>query len=464
MDNFGNNQYDQQGQQDNNCTYSYSYRREPEQQEIPVSPVSYYQPVEQKPRQSVGEYCRTHKWPMRAAAVVLTAALSFGCGYAGAKYATRDISNVIIERVETSAPTADGEEPVVTVTSGYTGEQIGEMVKPSVVAIVTEEMVSNSFWYGSRVSSGAGSGVIISADGYIVTNYHVVGSADTITVELHDGTTYPAQLVGAYADNDIAVIKINADGLTAAKIGNSDNVRPGQTVYAVGNPEGTFSGSMTSGIISAVDREIQVAMEVDDGQPQSSDPYSDIFGMFGFSMPGLTSNQRTVTLDVLQFDAAVSPGNSGGGLFSSSGELVGIVCAKSSNSNAEGLGFAINSNDAYEIATSIISNGSYSPAGSAENTNSAALGIEVIELTEQDAAQYGYSNAGVYVYSVTADSTLQAGLYAGDRIISVEGTMINKLSDILDLLASKQPGDVVSVTVDRSGAMMSFDITLIKAQ
>ena len=332
------------------------------------------------------------------------------------------------------------------------------------MAIVTEEMVINSFWYGSQVSSGAGSGVIISEDGYIVTNFHVVGSADTITVELHDGTSYPAQLVGAYADNDIAVIKIEASGLTAAKIGNSDDVRQGQTVYAVGNPEGTFSGSMTSGIISAVDREIQVAMDVSSEEEYSqSNPYGDIFGMFGFSMPGYSS-QKTVTLDVLQFDAAVSPGNSGGGLFNANGELVGIVCAKSSDTNAEGLGFAIYSNDAYEIASALISNGTYTPGtADGENTNSALLGITVVELTAEQAAQAGYSNAGVYVYSITADSTLQSGLYAGDRIISVDGTVISTRDDILELLADKAPGDVVSVTVDRNGAMMTFEITLIAA-
>ena len=185
------------------------------------------------------------------------------------------------------------------------------------MAITTEQMVSTNTWFGgSYVQSGAGSGVIISQDGYIVTCAHVVSGANNITVQLADGTEYTATVVGQDSTSDVAVLKIEATGLTPAVIGDSDSLAVGETTIAVGNPLGTLSNTVTNGIVSALNREVTV---------QGND------------------------MNLIQTSASISPGNSGGGLFNANGELIGIVNAKSSSSDAEGLGFAIPINTAMEM-------------------------------------------------------------------------------------------------------------------
>ncbi|MBO6048048.1 MAG: trypsin-like peptidase domain-containing protein [Erysipelotrichaceae bacterium] len=231
------------------------------------------------------------------------------------------------------------------VSSSNDASAIAEKMTKSVVAITTEEIRTNNFWYGSQVSSGAGSGVIMTNDGYIITCAHVVKGASKITVTTYDNQSYNASLVGSSTNEDIAVIKINAEGLTPAVFANTDHLVQGQTVYAVGNPEGTFSDSITSGILSALNRDIEVAIEDDDEDYQS----------FGFGQ--YVAQSKTIKLTVIQTDAAVSPGNSGGGLFNAAGELIGIVNAKSSSENSEGLGFAIYGNHALKIAQDLIKNG-----------------------------------------------------------------------------------------------------------
>ncbi|MDF9823876.1 S1-C subfamily serine protease [Breznakia sp. PF5-3] len=198
--------------------------------------------------------------------------------------------------------------------------KIAEKSSKSVVEIKTETMSRDRF-FGNYVSEGAGSGVIISENGYIVTNYHVLSGASSVTVTLHDGKEYEAEYIGGDSENDIAVLKIKANDLTPATIGNSDNLVVGEEVLAIGNPLGELGGTVTDGIISSTSREISV-----DG----------------------------VTMELLQTSAAINPGNSGGGLFNMQGELIGIVNAKSSGSDIEGLGFAIPSNTAIEIAEKIV--------------------------------------------------------------------------------------------------------------
>lgn len=337
-------------------------------------------------------------------------------------------------------------------------------------------MTTSNFWFGSQVESGAGSGVIISEDGYILTCDHVIEGADTIKVQLSDGTIYDATLVGAYPENDIAVVKIEATGLTAAEIADSSQVVQGEQVYAVGNPEGRFSGSITDGLISAVSRDISMQLTVynddDSANNNSGNSQYDYWNsMFGGSYDSDASIIQTV-INVFQTSAPVSPGNSGGGLFNSRGELIGIVNAKSSDSDAEGLGFAIPSNRAMEIANSLITTGSYTPPegsqsttdenGATQTTNRAILGITATTLNAQQAAQYGYSSAGVYIVEVTEQSTADAGLASGDRIISIDDTIVNELANVTDYLADKQPGDVVTVTVERGGKMLSAEVTLIE--
>ena len=396
-------------------------------------------------------------------AVLIAAAIVFGAGYGGALLAYRGMDRVVV-RESVAGTTADGS---TAAAAGLTSEQVAEKTVPSVVAIVTSEMTTNNFWFGSQVTSGAGSGVILSADGYILTNYHVVGTADTIQVELSDGSTHDAKLVASYADGDLAVIKIDATGLTPVTFADSDAVKQGATVYAVGNPEGNFSDSITMGIISALDRTITVSQDDSSSQSGGSNSYNP-FGSF-FGQSGTAT--RTINLRVFQFDAAVSPGNSGGGLFDANGELIGIVCAKSSDTSAEGLSFAILGNTAKKAAESLISTGSYTPdasdvpsTGSSENTNTnkAVLGISAVTLTAEEAQQYGLSKAGVYIASIQMQSASDAGLAVGDRIISVDDVVVEETADIVGYLADKNPGDTVKVSVERSGKMISCTVTLQK--
>ena len=193
----------------------------------------------------------------------------------------------------------------------------------SVVAILTEQ-VSTDFWAGQYVTKGAGSGVIYKEDGYIITNNHVIKGASSITVTLHDGSEYPATLVATDELTDIAVIKIDATGLTPVTFGDMDKVSVGDAVIAIGNPLGTLSGTATEGIVSALEREIIL-------------------------------DNKAMTL--IQTSASINPGNSGGGLFDQYGKLIGIVVAKSSGSDVEGLGFAIPVDKVESVAKSLVENG-----------------------------------------------------------------------------------------------------------
>lgn len=257
-------------------------------------------------------------------------------------------------------------------------EQVAALNQQSVVEIKTEK-VTNSSFLQQYVQTGAGSGVIISEDGYLITNNHVIDGASTIQVRTSDGTTYDAVLVGTDSKTDVAVLKINASGLTPVTFGDSDNLNVGETAVAIGNPLGELGGTVTNGIISAKDRSI-------------------------------TLDNQQMTL--LQTNAAINPGNSGGGLFNSRGELIGMVVAKSSGSDVEGLGFAIPSNLVSKIAQELIANGYV--------TGRPAMGVTVLSIENaQTAMQYGVNSLGVYITDVESGSSAEkAGLQAGDRIIS----------------------------------------------
>ena len=338
-----------------------------------------------------------------------------------------------------SGDTAAKAQNTAETNGALSGTEVAAKISPSVVSITTEQMEVGQFWFGPQVVSGAGSGVIISEDGYILTCAHVVSGADTITVILPDGTEYPGTVTGMYEEGDIAVVKIEATGLPAAVIGDSDQVQLGETVYAVGNPGGTLSGTITDGIISSVDRTINVSLEETSG--------------YGWN------TGRTVSLEVLQTSAAVSPGNSGGGLFNSRGELIGIVNAKSSGSSQEGLGFAIPVNRAMEIGESLINDGTYTDPNANMSDNDAILEITVTEINQASGRMQGIT-PGVYVYEVQEGGASDGKLQVNDRMISVDGTIINTLEDLSDLLSEHQPGDTVSVSVERGGQMVTVDIVL----
>ena len=365
-----------------------------------------------------------------AVALVLAAAMGFAGGFVGAKFGGS--GKVVIQQVAPSstADSASGSDSSITAASSsgssLTTEQVADLVSPSVVVITTEQVVYSQWsWYGqNQVESGAGSGVIISSDGYILTCAHVVDGASTITVTIGD-KDYTATLVGEDTTSDIAVIKIDADGLTPATVGNSDSLKVGQSVMAVGNPLGELGGTVTGGMISALNRSVTI-------QGSSS----------------------VNTMSLIQMDASVSPGNSGGGLFNMNGELVGIVNAKSSSSDAEGLGFAIPINDAIKVAQELLEN-SYV-------TGRPYLGITYLAVTDaQTASQLGVNAYGVYVVEVVKGGPAEkAGLQAGDRIVSVDGTEIASKDDLGTLMQKHAAGDTLSITIARDGQMQTVNVTL----
>ena len=365
-----------------------------------------------------------------AVALVLAAAMGFAGGFVGAKFGGS--GKVVIQQVAPSstADSASGSDSSITAASSsgssLTTEQVADLVSPSVVVITTEQVVYSQWsWYGqNQVESGAGSGVIISSDGYILTCAHVVDGASTITVTIGD-KDYTATLVGEDTTSDIAVIKIDADGLTPATVGNSDSLKEGQSVMAVGNPLGELGGTVTGGMISALNRSVTI-------QGSSS----------------------VNTMSLIQMDASVSPGNSGGGLFNMNGELVGIVNAKSSSSDAEGLGFAIPINDAIKVAQELLENGYV--------TGRPYLGITYLAVTDaQTASQLGVNAYGVYVVEVVKGGPAEkAGLQAGDRIVSVDGTEIASKDDLGTLMQKHAAGDTLSITIARDGQMQTVNVTL----
>ena len=363
---------------------------------------------------------------LRVLACVGVVALGFGGGIGGAVLASRTGltgNQVVVQQVQRD--TSDAANANSTGGESMSLQQISSVVSPSVVAITTEQMSGSQTWFGGYyVQSGAGSGVIISQDGYILTCAHVVDGATSVKVQLQNGETYDASIVGSDATSDIAVLKIEATGLTPAVIGDSDALAVGETVVAVGNPLGTLSNTVTDGIISALNREVTVE-----------------------------DNDMTL----LQTNASISPGNSGGGLFNANGELIGVVNAKSSYSEAEGIGFAIPIDSAMEIAQQLIENGAVIRP---------ALGVKILDVMDANTAnQLGVSATGVYVVEVTAGGGAEAaGVQAGDRIIAVDDTAVSSSNSVKSYLADKQVGDTVNLQVEREGKVLTLSVTLGSSQ
>ena len=365
-----------------------------------------------------------------AVALVLAAAMGFVGGFAGAQFGNGG-HKVVIQQVERSdssvaSDSVDAAADGTTVSSGMTTAQVAKMVSPSVVVITTEQVVYSQWsWYcQSQVESGAGSGVIISSDGYILTCDHVVAGASNITVTIGDDD-YTATVVGEDSTSDVAVLKIDANGLTPAVVGDSDTLTVGDNVLAVGNPLGELGGTVTSGIVSALNRSVSI---------QSSGSVN--------------------TMSLVQMDASVSPGNSGGGLFNMNGELVGVVNAKSSDSDAEGLGFAIPINDAMKVAQDLLENGYV--------TGRPYMGITYLAVTDaQTAQQLGVNAYGIYVADVVKGGPAdKAGLKVGDRIVSIDGTEVAQKTDLGTIIQQHSAGDTLSITVARGGQMQTVSLAL----
>jgi serine protease Do len=292
----------------------------------------------------------------------------------------------------------------------------------SVVSINCSATSTNVF--GQSVeSASSGSGFIITADGYIVTNHHVIEGASSVKVTLYNGDSYDASVVGSDEDYDIAVLKINATGLAAVTLGDSSGLNVGDTVLAVGNPLGELTFSMSQGIVSCCNRAINV-----DGTP----------------------------FNMIQVDASINPGNSGGPLVNTYGEVVGIVSAKYSsysNTSVEGLGFAIPINDVTAMITDIMENG--------QVTTKPYMAITAGTLTEEMASQYQLDlKEGVFVYSVNDGGAAQkAGLKMGDVITKLDDADITSMSDLSAAKKNHAAGDTVTLTIYRDGSYQTVQLT-----
>ena len=312
--------------------------------------------------------------------------------------------------------------PVASTLGTVSPAQIYEQACSQVVGITTT--VSSTGYFG-QVSTGTitGSGFLLSEDGYIITNYHVVETADQaelpITVVLYDGTEYEARIVGKEDVNDIAVLKIEASGLNPVTVGDSDAIRVGDEIYAVGNPMGELEFSMSTGHVSALDRVI--------------------------------STQEAEDIPMFQLDAAVNPGNSGGPVYNARGEVIGVVTAKYSDSDVEGLGFAIPINDAVRIAEDLVANGYV--------TGKAFMGVWTDERYNAMMAQYYNMPLGAYVSGVEEGSAAdRAGLQNGDIITAVDGEAVESSSQLRSLLRQYGAGDSAQISFYRAGESMTVTI------
>lgn len=284
--------------------------------------------------------------------------------------------------------------------------------------------ITTNYWGYQTQAAAAGSGFILSADGYILTNYHVVEDSNSITVSLYDGTEYDATLVGCDESNDIAVLKIDAEGLTPVVLGDSDNLNVGDQVVAIGNPLGELTFSLTTGVVSALNREVT-----------------------------LSSN---VTMNLIQTDCAINSGNSGGALFNLYGEVIGITNAKYSSSSSsseasiDNIGFAIPLNHVKNIVKSIIETGSITKP---------YIGVTVSSVSSE-AQAYGLPT-GAAVRSVEADSpAAKAGLEENDIITEVDGTAINSSTELVNYVGEKTPGDELTFKVYRQGEELELTVTI----
>ena len=291
----------------------------------------------------------------------------------------------------------------------------------STVGITTQ--VTTNFWGYTTQSAASGSGFIYSADGYIITNYHVIESASSIKVTLYDGKSYDAQLVGYDESNDVAVLKIDAKDLTPVTIGDSDNLNVGDSVIAIGNPLGELTFSLTSGAVSALDREVTMS--------------------------------NNVTMELIQTDCAINSGNSGGALFNLYGEVIGITNAKYSGSSGSGasidnIGFAIPINSVRSIVDSIIEKGYVAKP---------YIGVMVSDVSDE-AKSYG-TPAGAAVVSVTEGGPAEkAGLQANDIITAADGKEISGKSGLSSIIADCAAGDKLTLSVYRQGQTLTVTVTV----
>lgn len=346
------------------------------------------------------------------AGIAICLCLSFIAGFIGtAVFDYVDNMNTEIKNGLTINKVDSENSNTAYTDSGLSTVEIVEKTADSVVEITTETVKTGVFAQ-QFIQSGAGSGVIVDTEGFIVTNHHVIDGATNISVTLRNGIVYKATVVGSDKELDIALLEINPDTkLIAATFGDSDILKVGQRTVAIGNPLGQLGGSVTEGIISALNRDVVI-----DGQ----------------------------TMSLLQTDTAINPGNSGGGLFDSNGNLVGIVNAKSSGSEVEGLGFAIPINDVIDVI------GDLSEFGYVRGR--VALGMTFIDVDSQQLAwMYGLDETGCYIYSVDKNTNADvAGFESGDRVISINGTDVSASDDVEKIIKDCAVGEEVTFKIENT--------------
>ena len=320
------------------------------------------------------------------------------------------------------APGSNGTSRPVEDGSAMTPSQLYAECVDSVVAIST---TVQSFYYGQAVEgSASGSGFVLTEDGYVVTNYHVVEDATAVWVTTYDGNEYEATVVGHDSGNDVAVLKVEAEGLAAAQIGSSGELNIGDMVAAIGNPLGTLSATQTVGYVSGINREVSTDSSI---------------------------------INMIQTDCAINPGNSGGPLFNMYGQVIGITTAKysgttDSGASIEGIGFAIPVDDVMGMIGDLMDYG---------YVTGAYLGVTVQNNDAESAAKFGLPTTGAYVLTVEAGGAAdRAGIQPKDLIVKLGSYNISTITDLTRSLRNFKAGDTTTVTVIRGGQELELGITL----
>lgn len=381
---------------------------------------------------------RPGRFTKRAIALLLACVVVGGAAGAGGAAAYQQFAKPDTVVYQGERPTVDV-DTVANSNGGQpmTPEQLYAANLASCVGITVSTTSVNIFGQ-TTTSAASGSGFVLTQDGYIVTNYHVIedavdDSSVSIEVSFADGAQYTATLVGGEQDNDVAVLKIDATGLQPVTLGDSEQLVVGETVYTIGNPLGELTYSLTDGLVSALDRLITTS-----------------------STNQTTGQTETTTLNVLQTNCDINPGNSGGPLFDSYGNVVGIVTAKytqtSSGISAEGLGFALPINDVKEIINDLIEHGYV--------TGKPYLGIQVQDVSDE-AQRYGISAGAAVLYVADGSCAQEAGLQVNDIIIAIDDTAIDSSSALTAALSSNyKAGDTVTLTVIRNQQQVQLSVTL----
>lgn len=319
-----------------------------------------------------------------------------------------------------------GTQTAFAETSELSPADLYEQNVNSTVGITTSGKAKTNSRYGYGYTyQASGSGFIITSDGYILTNYHVIEGSDTVTVATYDDETYDAKIIGYDESNDIAVLKIEAENLKPVTFGDSDKLRVGDTVYAIGNPLGELTFSLTRGIVSALSRNVK-------------------------------TGTRT-SMNLIQTDCAINSGNSGGALFNTRGEVIGITNAKysssgfSSEAEIDNIGFAIPVNSVTRIVTSIIENG---------YVLKPYIGIMVSPLSEETSSITGIK-AGAVVQDVTEGAPAdEAGVKIHDVIVKVNNTDIKDSNELVQVISKADPGDVMTFYIYRQGEEIQLDVEI----